>query len=187
MATNRPTVVLLSAACCALLCGCCCGTTTYTRSTYESDFSESYTSDRGRAYLVMGSAHRTGSTGGMDSEDVYEPPYELDVGFDTPEEVGEPVRVLSAELVHQGQTIVVHDRASDPLEDPLEYDEGQGKYVARVEMPLGDSLPFVEGSTVQATVVVELPWEEAEVTLEQTFTGEHSESTGTLFDAWMGI
>jgi hypothetical protein len=187
MVATRWMVLLLTTSCYFFLSGCCCGTTTYTRSTYQSDATESYTSDLGRAYLVMGSTHTTASTGGLDSEDVYDEPYSLDVGFDTTDEYTEPVRVLAAQLVHQGETIVVHDPTSDPLEDHLRYDEGRGKQVARIEMPLGDSLPFVDGSTVQAIVVVDLPWEESETTLEVEFVGNQSESSGTIWDAWMGV
>ena len=59
----RSVMLLLTAPCLLVLTGCCCGTTTYTRSTYKSDASTSYSSDRGRAYLVIpGEGHHFSKT-----------------------------------------------------------------------------------------------------------------------------
>ncbi len=177
---------LLAAACAAALCGCCCGTTTYTRSVYQGDYSDHQT-DGGRIYVVMGGTRTIENAGGLDTADVIEPPYSLEAGFYPAGEHTDPVRILSAQLVHQGRTVVLHDRASPPLEEPLVFDEAGGRQEARVEFPLGVSLPFVEGSTAEATLVVEVPWEEDQITLEKVFVGEFSEESGTIWDAWMGV
>jgi len=186
MIASRWLVLLISTAYLCVLCGCCCGTTTYKRTVYYGG-EGSYSSDLGRAYAVIGSTHTTAKTGALDSEDVYQPPYTFEVGVSTTGEYAEPVRLLAAEVRHQGETIMVHDRSAAPLEDTLVFDEERGKWETRFEWPLGDTLPFVDGSTAEATVVVDLPWEEREIILKRTFTGEQSESTGTLFDALMGV
>ena len=158
-----------------------CSKTTYDHQLYDRGGSI-YKAGKDNAWFLIGSTHTKER-----SLDRRGPPYYIVVFVHAQAEHTEPLRVLQSEITHQGKTIEAHARSQAPLESGFVADTGSKHWEAKEKIPLGKELTFVEGSTVTGTVVVELPYAEGEVVLKGEFTARSSLSSGTAFDALMGV
>ena len=162
-----------------------CGRTDYLRESYGREGSW-YETGENNAWILIESDH-TYESGLYQSHDRRGPPYKLVVHVHALEEPDGPVLLRQAQLAHQGRTIAVTQRGAQAPRALFGWNSGYACWTAKISIPLGDQLSFVEGSTVRGRATVSLPYQVQEETLKAEFKGRREESSGTWLDALMGV
>jgi hypothetical protein len=167
-----------------------CGTNEYREESYRCEID--YTKDENNAWLLIGSLEKKEKVPGRWNHTKWsrKAPYTLQFLVHARDGSETPVRLLSAQIQHQEKTIVVHEKTDPPIEQMLvkhEVYKGKGYFETRIGLELEDKLKWVRNSKCIATAVVQVPWQEGELTIGTECEAIERDEEGHDLDALMGI
>jgi hypothetical protein len=167
---RSPSVFLLLA---VVACGIGCGEISSTRHEYNADTMDGYVKGKEKTSLFI-RAKETHRKDGGDEDTQSGAPYTVRVVSWALTDTGRPLLIRALTLEHEGKKIVVHPPTAEPLKGKLTLRERTDYFNADVEVPLGDQLDFLEGSTVVVEAEIHGPYAEAPEVLKREFKGRKS-------------